>query len=340
MKKEFMLGEKFKTNRELHFSDGTIPKDTVFEINEIMGEGEYKVYFYECVYDEGFKGMCKNLNCEPNNTDGNVQICEYEEIIGFTKKELEYMDNIVQVKYNVDLQYKGTEFVGVIECYKIECKGIPCIKNNKLELIDTIYTQRNSDNISTIKFIEINNIIYPVSDVPIWYIDTEEVLKQIDCLIDKEEKTNKSYILISNENFKFKLDIDDLVETEAIGKIEEYCFHKDLEDKDLLIKILEENLGRNIEVLTEELLALLPIIENDKEVLDTLLDENPKLDYWLNSVDLYYYYCGVDQAYKEYLGDVEDVDCKVIDYMDVCSYIENETDIKLLEFRGRTVLYC
>lgn len=83
MKKEFSLGEKFKTNMELHFSEAIIPEDTVFEIDEILEDGDYKIYFNKCIYDNSFKKECEKMNCEPNDEDGNVQICTYEEIIKF-----------------------------------------------------------------------------------------------------------------------------------------------------------------------------------------------------------------------------------------------------------------
>ena len=72
MKKESNLGQKFETNKDLHSAEATIPKGTVFKINEILEDGDYKVYFEKCIYDQWFKNQCTELNCEPNNEDGNV----------------------------------------------------------------------------------------------------------------------------------------------------------------------------------------------------------------------------------------------------------------------------
>lgn len=85
MKKQFNLGEIFQTAMELSFNECTIPSGTDFEINEILSDGEYKIHFSKCIYDNNFKKECKRVNCEINNEDGIIQVCSYDEVVEFKK---------------------------------------------------------------------------------------------------------------------------------------------------------------------------------------------------------------------------------------------------------------
>lgn len=82
MRYDFKLGEHFITRYELEFSECIIPKDTLFEIVEILENDEYKVLFDKCIYNKEFKFYgCKDEN-------GNIQICDFYEIEDFLKSSM------------------------------------------------------------------------------------------------------------------------------------------------------------------------------------------------------------------------------------------------------------
>lgn len=241
--------------------------------------------------------------------------------------------NALQVKYDIDLKYKGTEFVGVLECHKIECKGIPCVKDDKLELVNALYSQKGCENY-IVKFIEINNIIYPISDIRYWYgINTDELFEQIDYLI-REKETPREYIKTSYKTYKIE-NFDDVLEANLEGCIEEFY----IEDE-VLSNVVQKYMGCDVEFLVSDLNTLLEDINNDMDALESVLGENPKLSYWLNSEVYCYPNCNLDEAYERYLEEEEEIPFKAIDYIDINDFIKNETDLRELELNNCTILYC
>ena len=241
--------------------------------------------------------------------------------------------NALQVKYDIDLKYKGTEFVGVLECHKIECKGIPCVKDDKLELVNALYSQKGCENY-IVKFIEINNIIYPISDIRYWYgINTDELFEQIDYLI-REKETPREYIKTSYKTYKIE-NFDDVLEADLEGCIEEFF----IEDE-VLSNVVQKYMGCDVEFLVSDLNTLLEYINNDMDALESVLGENPKLSYWLNSEVYCYPNCNLDEAYERYLEEEEEIPFKAIDYIDINTFIKNETDLRELELNNCTILYC
>lgn len=241
--------------------------------------------------------------------------------------------NTLQVKYDIDLQYKGTEFVGVLECHKIECKGIPCVKDDKLELVNALYSQKGCENY-IIKFIEINNVVYSISDMKYWYgINTDELFEQIDYLI-REQETPKEYIKTSYKTYKIE-NFDDVLEADLEGCIEEFF----IEDE-VLSNVVQKYMGCDVEFLVSDLNTLLEDINNDMDALESVLGENPKLSYWLNSEVYCYPNCNLDEAYERYLEEEEEIPFKAIDYIDINTFIKNETDLRELELNNCTILYC
>ena len=120
-----------------------------------------------------------------------------------TDKTVTRNENILQVKYDIDLKCAGIDFVGVSECYKFECNGIPCIKDNKLELVKSIFLQMGTERY-IIKFIEINSIIYPISDIEWYGLDTENLFEQMNLILTEEQIPN-SYIKVSNKYYEVKV---------------------------------------------------------------------------------------------------------------------------------------
>lgn len=248
------------------------------------------------------------------------------------KGEVNNMNNL-QVKYDIDLKYRGIDFVGVSECYKIECKGIPCVKDDKLELVNALYSQKGEENY-IIKFIEINNVVYSISDIKYWYgINSDELFEQIDYLI-REQETPKEYIKTSYKTYKIK-NFDDILEADLEGCIEEFC----IEDE-VLSNVVQKYMGCDVEFLVSDLNTLLEDINNDMDALESVLGENPKLSYWLNSEVYCYPNCNLDEAYERYLEEEEEIPFKAIDYIDISSFVRNETDLRELELNNCTILYC
>jgi hypothetical protein len=78
MRKEFIIGEHFLSRYELEFKECIIPKSTMFRITEVLADGEYKVYFDKCIYNDEFKN---NYCCK--DEDGNTQIVDLYDIEDF-----------------------------------------------------------------------------------------------------------------------------------------------------------------------------------------------------------------------------------------------------------------
>lgn len=241
----------------------------------------------------------------------------------------------LQIKYDLDLKYKGTDFVGVLECHKIECKGIPCVKDDRLELVNVLYLQKGEENY-IVKFIEINNVIYSISDMKYWYgISSEELFEQIDCLINKQEIPN-SYIKVSDKFYKVER-LEDILRIEAEGEITE-CF---IENDSLLFDVVCGYIGKNITSLVGDLDTLMSYVNLDEDALLALLKENPNIIYWLNYVDVYCYdTTDKEEAYRIHLEEEEEIPYRALDYMDVLSYVEEELDLKTIITSNSTVLYC
>ena len=251
------------------------------------------------------------------------------------EEELVNNMNTLQVKYDIDLQYKGTEFVGVVQCHKVSCQGLPCIKDDKLEFVSAIYSQKGCERY-VIKFIEINNIIYPILDANIsWYgIDTDKLFDQLNTIIIEKE-IPKSYIKVSDEYYKVE-SIQDILDIFAEGDIEEYHL-----ENEMLSKITKEYLGCEINFLIEDLKEVLSIIQNDYDALEDLVNKEAHLDYWLNDVELFHYFdYTLMEAYETYLEEEEKLPNKIMDYLDIESYIENEKTVRNIECSNCIMLYC
>jgi len=241
--------------------------------------------------------------------------------------------NTLQVKYDIDLQYKGTEFVGVVQCHKIECKGIPCVKDEKLELAKALYVLKGERYY--IRFVEINNVIYHMSDIKYWYgIATDELLDEIQLVLQEQEIPN-SYIKVSDKYYKVDK-IEDILKIDTEGDIEEFKV-----DDRILNGMLKKYLGIEINLLIGDLTSVLDELGDDFSILRSLLSFSCDLNSWANSVDIYCYFeYDLEDAYRLYLEKEMKLPNNVLDYMDIDSYMEKETTVSYIECNGNIVLYC
>ena len=299
------------------YSDWTFDLIVKYVDNEVENEG----YTFDCTIERFVKEIKDNNMGEVKDSENKIKKCEVNNM------------GALQVKYDIDLKYRGIDFIGVSECYKIECKGIPCVKDDKLELVNALYSQKGEENY-IIKFIEINNVVYSISDMKYWYgINSDELFEQIDYLI-REQETPKEYIKTSYGTYKIE-NFDDVLEADLEGCIEEFC----IEDE-VLSNVVQKYMGCDVEFLVSDLNTLLEDINNDMDALESVLGENPKLSYWLNSEVYCYPNCNLDEAYERYLEEEEEIPFKAIDYIDINAFIKNETDLRELELNNCTILYC
>ena len=241
--------------------------------------------------------------------------------------------NTLQVKYDVNLQYKGTELVGVVQCHKLECKGIPCVKDDKLELVKALYVLKGERYY--IRFVEINNLIYPMTDIKYWFgITAEDLFDEIQVIL-QEQEVPSSYIKVSDNYYKVEK-IEDILDIDTEGGIQEF----EVNDR-ILNGMLKHYLGVEINLLVGDLESILKELDNDFDMLRSLLSFNNNLNDWVNSVDIYYYWdYELENAYRNYLEEEIKIPYSVLDYMDIDSYMEKETTVSHMECNGNVVLYC
>lgn len=120
MERQLLLGTEFTTGCNLNFRGFEIPKGTIFEINEILSDGDYKVCFThdnqddpECIQIltlEEIKNIAENFimlveydsisNEQPIRTNLNYEqlqeiIAEYKNTTGFEKLNIEDIKKII-----------------------------------------------------------------------------------------------------------------------------------------------------------------------------------------------------------------------------------------------------
>ena len=250
------------------------------------------------------------------------------------------MNNTLQVKYDVEFKYMGTEFVGVGEFYKVECnRPIPCVKDDKLELVANIYSEKTAEETIRIKYVEINNILHHIKDIKYWFgINTEELFERLELVITSNT-TPSDYIKIDGNVFPVEC-LGDILDLNVSGNISECKFSECNEN---LFAILEHYIGvenRTVYNLQDDLNIILTQINDDMDTLDELLKINSNPNYWTK--ENIYYYEGYKrwEAIEEYLEYEENIPNKVLDYLDLEGFLDKETIIsEVLELNDCVILY-